>query len=56
MTAVKRLGLARRLLELRQIGEDFGAVLFGVHVEIGLADDAGGIDEKGVACGKFGDA
>jgi hypothetical protein len=48
--------LARRLLELRQIGEDFGAVLFGVHGEVGFANDAGRIDEKGMAGGKFGDA
>ena len=45
-----------RLLKLRKIGEDFGAVFFSVYAEIGFADDAGGIDEKGVAGGKFGDA
>jgi hypothetical protein len=44
------------LLKLRKIGEDFGAVFFSVYAEIGFADDAGGIDEKGVAGGKFGDA
>ncbi len=44
-----------RLLELRQIRQDLGAVLFGVHVEIGLANDAMGIDEKGMTRGKFGD-
>jgi hypothetical protein len=44
------------LLELRQIREDFGAVFFGVHVKINSADDAIGINEKGVARGKFGDA
>src|SRR5438552_4821726 len=48
--------LARRLLELSEIGEDFGAVFFGVHVEIGFADDALGIDEEGMAGGEFGDA
>ena len=41
---------------MRQIGEDFGAVFFGVHVEIGFADDAIRIDEKGMARGKFCDA
>ncbi len=49
-------GLARRGLQLRKVGEDFGAVFFGVHVEVGFADDASRIDEKGVAGGKFGDA
>ena len=44
-----------RLLELRQIRQDLGAVLFGVHVEIGLANDAMGIDEEGMTRGKFGD-
>ena len=53
---VTGLGLARSLLELRQIRKDFGAVIFGVYVEIGFADDAIGIDEKGMAGGKFGDA
>ncbi len=56
VTMVGGLRLARRLLELRQIGEDFGAVFFGVDVEIGFADDAGGINEESVAGGKFGDA
>jgi len=45
-----------RLLELRQIRQDLGAVLFGVHVKIGLANDAMGIDEKGMTRGKFGDS
>ena len=48
--------LARRLLELGKIGEDLGAVLISVHVEVGFADDAGGIDEESVAGGKFSDA
>src|SRR5712664_4256763 len=43
-------------LELRQIVENFRAVLPGVDVEIVFADDAVGIDEKGVARGKFPDA
>src|SRR5882672_9762651 len=34
----------------------FGTVFSGVDVEVGLTDDAVGIDEKGVARGKFGDA
>ena len=55
-TETRGLFLACRLLKLRQIGEDFGAVFFGVDAEIGFANDAGGIDEKGVAGGKFGDA
>src|SRR5712664_2318502 len=45
-----------RRLELRQIVENFRAVLPGVDVEIVLADDALGIDEKRVAGGKFGEA
>src|SRR5260370_21014893 len=49
-----QISLARRLLELRQIGKHFGAVFFRVHVEIGFADDAGGIDEEGVAGGGGG--
>ncbi len=49
-------GLARRGLQLRKVGEDFGAVFFGVYLEIGFADDAGGVDEKGVTRGEFGDA
>ena len=56
MTMNTGLGLARRLLELGQIRENFGAVFFGVDVEIGFADDAIGIDEKGMARGKFCDA
>jgi len=50
------LFLACRQLKLRQIGEDFGAVFFGVDAEVGFADDASRIDEKGVAGGEFGDA
>jgi len=42
-------------LKLRQVGEDFGAVFFGVDAEIGLANDACGIDEEGVSGGEFGD-
>jgi hypothetical protein len=45
-----------RLLELRQIRQHFRAVFFGVHVEINFSDDAMGIDEKGMARGKFRDA
>ncbi len=44
------------LLESCQIGEDLSAVLFGIYVEISFANDAFGIDEEGVARGKFGDA
>src|SRR5207249_6260135 len=49
-------GLTRRVLKLSEIGEDFGAVFFGVYIEIGFADNAGRIDEKGMASRKFGDA
>src|SRR6266702_2888873 len=31
-------------------------MFFGVHVEISFADEAFGVDEKGMARGKFGDA
>ena len=48
--------MAGRLLELRQIRKDFAAVIFSVYVEISFTDDASGIDEKGVAGGKFGNA
>ena len=41
---------------MSEIGEDFGAVFFGVYIEIGFADNAGRIDEKGMASRKFGDA
>ncbi len=51
----RRLFLACGLLKLRQVGEDFGAVFFGVDAEIGLANDACGIDEEGVSGGEFGD-
>ena len=56
MTAIARVSLARRALELSEIGEDFGAVFFGAHVEISFSDDAAGIDEESMAGGKFGDA
>jgi hypothetical protein len=55
-TRLVRLLRGVGLLEPRQVGEDFSAVFFRVDVEIGFADNAGGIDEEGVARGKPSDA
>jgi hypothetical protein len=43
-------------LQLRQSREDFFAVLLRFYVKKNFADDAVGIDQKGVTCGKLGDA
>lgn len=52
----KLLGRGRGRLELCEVGEEFGAVFVGIYAHVGLSNGAGGIDEKGVAGGKFGDA
>src|SRR5260370_5154200 len=41
---------------MREVREGLGAVFFGVHVERSFADEAFGVDKKGMARGKFGDA
>jgi len=51
----RRIIFACGLLKLRQVGEDFGAVFFGVDAEIGLANDACGIDEEGGVGRRVGD-
>jgi hypothetical protein len=52
----RRLVRLGRLLQFPQIVEDFSTVFIGIYVEVGLSNGAGGVDEKSVASGKFGEA